>query len=81
MEPPALPEYPAFSLSRLIRTVFDPTEGMRIVILIDLEDPADLGYPASVQDDDGTIITAYYCSGVSQHQRYHMGTVRWTLEA
>jgi hypothetical protein len=48
--------------------------------LVDLEDPADLGYPASVQDEDGTIISAYYCSEVSQHNRYHMGVVRWNTE-
>jgi hypothetical protein len=48
--------------------------------LVDLEDTADLGYPACVQDDDGTVVTAYYCAGVSQHQRYHVGTLRWRTD-
>jgi len=30
--------FPAFSLTRLLGTVFDPTEGCRIAVLIDLED-------------------------------------------
>jgi hypothetical protein len=44
--------------------------------LVNLEGAADLGYPSSVQEDDGTIVTAYYCSGVPAHKRYHMGVVR-----
>jgi len=48
----------------------------------------DCGYPASVQLDDGTIITAYYfgpkkpewaAHGLPWHQRYHMGVARWSL--
>jgi hypothetical protein len=39
----------------------------------------DAGYPANVQVSDGTIVTAYYCKGVSAHQRYHVGVVRWRL--
>ena len=37
----------------------------------------DGGYPSSVQLDDGTIVTAYYCSRIPGHQRYHMGVVFW----
>ncbi len=33
-------EFPPFSLSRLLRTVFEPIEGCKIAILVDLEDPA-----------------------------------------
>lgn len=40
----------------------------------------DLGYPATVQLTDGTLVTAYYSIGVEQHTRYHMGVVRWTLD-
>jgi len=36
-----------------------------------------VGYPASVQAADGTLVTAYYASSVPAHQRYHMGVVRW----
>jgi hypothetical protein len=32
--------YPPFSLSRLLRTVFDPIEGLHTAILIDLDDPS-----------------------------------------
>lgn len=48
----------------------------------------DCGYPASVQLDDGAIVTAYYfgpkrpewaAHGLPWHQRYHMGVARWDL--
>ena len=39
--------------------------------------PRDCGYPSSVEVNDGTIVTAYYCEGIPAHQRYHMGVVRW----
>jgi hypothetical protein len=48
--------------------------------LVDLEGSLDVGYPSSVQTADGTIVTAYYCSGVPAHTRFHMGVVRWSLE-
>lgn len=35
-------KYPPFSLTRLLRTVFDPQPGERVAILIDLDDPADV---------------------------------------
>ena len=35
------------------------------------------GYPSSVQLENGTIVTAYYCQRIPMHQRYHMGVVRW----
>ena len=39
---------------------------------------SDGGYPASVQLDDGAIVTAYYSSCVPRcHDRYHMGVVLW----
>lgn len=34
-------KFPPFSLSRLLRTVFDPKPGERVCILIDLDDPRD----------------------------------------
>jgi hypothetical protein len=48
--------------------------------LVNLEDAWDGGYPSSVQLADGTIVTAYYASGVAAHRRYHMGVVRWRLD-
>ena len=50
------------------------------ILLVDLENAADGGYPSSVQMPDGTIVTAYYCIGIPTHQRYHMGVARWTLD-
>jgi len=46
-------------------------ESPRIIVALDEE--FDGGYPSSVENDDGTIVTAYYSVGVSMHQRYHMG--------
>jgi hypothetical protein len=37
---PAKRQFPPFSLARLLGTVFDPTQGCRVCILIDLENPA-----------------------------------------
>jgi hypothetical protein len=47
--------------------------------LVDLE-PGDLGYPASVQNDDGSLVSAWYCSGIAAHQRYHMGVAVWEID-
>lgn len=35
-------KFPPFSLSRLLRTVFVPIDGLKVVILIDLEDPGEI---------------------------------------
>ncbi|MEQ1859541.1 MAG: hypothetical protein ABMA13_06365 [Chthoniobacteraceae bacterium] len=35
-------EFPPFSLTRLLSTVFDPKPGERVCVLIDLEDPRDI---------------------------------------
>jgi aminopeptidase len=35
--------FPPFSLSRLLKTVFNPSAGERVAILIDLDDPHELG--------------------------------------
>lgn len=39
---PAEREFPQFSLTRLLKTVFDPEEGEKVAILIDLRDPRDV---------------------------------------
>lgn len=41
----------------------------------------DSGYPSSVQLDDGAIVTAYYLASRPTHQRYHMSTVIWNIDA
>jgi hypothetical protein len=43
-------------------------------------DPSDLGYPATVLASDGTVVTAWYCSGIATHQRYHVGVAIWTID-
>jgi hypothetical protein len=48
--------------------------------LVDTEVAWDVGYPSSAQLKDGSILTAYYASGVTAHTRYHMGVVRWRIE-
>lgn len=40
----------------------------------------DLGYPATVPGEDGTLVTAWYSAGVAAHQRYHMGAAVWSLQ-
>ena len=40
----------------------------------------DCGYPASVQLEDGSIMTVYYANANAVHQRYHMGTVIWRFK-
>lgn len=52
----------------------------RPILLVDLDDAGDGGYPSSVQLSDGTIVTSYYANRISAHRRYHMGVVRWTLD-
>lgn len=52
----------------------------RPVKLIHFDDAWDGGYPSSVELHDGSIVTAYYASRIAQHQRYHMGVLRWRIE-
>ncbi len=42
MSAPAVQTFPAFNLSRLLSTVFEPERGERICILIDLDDPREV---------------------------------------
>lgn len=39
----------------------------------------DSGYPSTIQLKDGSLCTAYYCSGHQYHDRYHVGMIKWTL--
>lgn len=47
--------FPAFSLSRLLKTVFNPRPGERVAILIDLEDPHDIKNFGFLKDPKLTI--------------------------
>lgn len=49
-------------------------------VLVNLDGATDGGYPSSVQTDDETVVTAYYCNSIPSHQRYHMGILRWNPE-
>src|SRR6202140_1628432 len=47
--------FPPFSLSRLLKTVFNPDAGERVAILIDLDDPHEIKDFAFLKDPDLTI--------------------------
>ena len=47
--------FPPFSLSRLLRTVFEPKGGEKICILIDLDDPKDIGAFSFLKNPDLSI--------------------------
>lgn len=53
LQHPEKREFPPFDLTRLLRTVFEPTGGCRICILTDFEDPADLMEGFRFLDVDG----------------------------
>ena len=48
-------QFPPFSLSRLLRTVFDPKPGERVCVLIDLENPRDIEGFRFLQNPDLSI--------------------------
>lgn len=54
-DPHATRQFPPFSLSRLLRTVFDPTPGERVCVLIDLDDPRELKDFAFLKNPDLSI--------------------------
>jgi hypothetical protein len=53
--PAAARQFPPFSLSRLLKTVFDPRPGERVCILIDLADPRQMAGYAFLKDPKLTI--------------------------
>lgn len=52
---PVSRDFPPFSLTRLLTTVFDPKPGERVCILIDLDDPKDITDFRFLQNPDYTI--------------------------
>ncbi len=54
-DPHATRQFPPFSLSRLLRTVFDPNPGERVCVLIDLEDPREVKDFAFLKNPDLSI--------------------------
>src|SRR5215213_8936634 len=53
--PAAARQFPPFSLSRLLKTVFDPRPGERVCILIDLAEPRQMADYAFLQNPQLTI--------------------------
>ena len=49
------PDFPPFSLTRLLRTVFEPSGGQRVAVLIDLDDPSEIKDLAFLKRDDLSI--------------------------
>ena len=48
-------------------------------LLVNCEGATDGGYPASLECDDGRILTAYYANADRGHHRYHMGVAIWDI--
>ncbi len=47
--------------------------------LVPLE-KSDCGYPDAIELPGGRIVVAYYASGITQHQRYHMGVINLSID-
>jgi aminopeptidase len=86
---PALPEYlteeillhpekrsfPAFDLVRLLGTVFEPTEGCRVCVLVDFDEPADFIKDFAFLHHDGFPIQK------NAHQHFYLGLQSHGLDA
>lgn len=66
--------FPPFDLKRLMSTVFEPTEGKRLCILIDLENPADVKGFEFLKDESLTIQR-------HAHDTFYQGFKNGALEA
>lgn len=66
--------FPPFDLKRLMSTVFEPTEGKRLCILIDLENPAEVKDFGFLQDESLTIQR-------HAHDTFYQGFKNGDLEA
>lgn len=52
-----------------------------VLTLVDDCNSGDCGYPASVQLNDGTMVTAFYARGTPQYDGYQFATVLWKVPA
>ncbi|MBO9607318.1 MAG: exo-alpha-sialidase [Paenibacillaceae bacterium] len=52
----------------------------RLAAICNFGHMSDGGYPATVQLDDGQLLTHYYASGVPFHERYFVGQALWRRE-
>lgn len=53
LQNPGQREFPPFEVSRLLSTVFEPTEGCRVCVLVDFEEPASLIRGFAFLGEDG----------------------------
>jgi len=72
---PAACTFPPFSLTRLLGTVFAPTEGCRVCTLIDLEDPGE------EMKDFAFLSRADYSIQRHAHDIFYQGLLRGGMEA
>ena len=68
-------QFPAFDLVRLLRTVFAPTEGCKVCILIDFNEPAEWIKDFSFLKDDGFAVQK------NAHRHFYLGLQNGALEA
>ena len=50
------------------------------IVLVSGLDSPDCGYPATLELDDGRLVTLYYSQSSPWHQRYHMGALCYRLD-
>ena len=49
------PKFPSFSLSRLLKSTFNPKPGQRVTVLIDLKNPRDIENFEFLKDESLTV--------------------------
>lgn len=72
---PETREFPAFDLTRLLGTVFEPTKGCRVCILLDFDDPAPLIKDFAFLQQPGFPIQK------KAHEAFYLGLRNGTLDA
>lgn len=51
----------------------------KTIVLQIIETDSDMGYPSTIQLKDDTLVTAYYTNKDVNHDRYHVGIIKWSL--
>lgn len=72
---PETREFPAFDLTRLLGTVFEPTKGCRVCILLDFDDPAPLIKDLAFLSQPGFPIQK------KAHEAFYLGLQNGSLQA
>jgi hypothetical protein len=49
------------------------------VVLQEIDTDGDMGYPSTVQLEDGSLVTAFYADKDTGHNRYHIGIIKWEI--